>query len=104
MAHTVSRRAATFAAAWALVLGGVALATPAFAASFGGYITSCGSGLVVTAQGTKVASGGITLTAPNRSFTDTSGSAGVFTLRGTAQGGSWGVTGSGATAGSGFCS
>lgn len=100
MSTSLSRSIATGMLAGLLV----AVAAPAMAATFGGYLTSCGSSQVVTSKGWKAASGGITVTAPNRSFTDTSGVAAVITLKGTNRVGAWGVTGSGATNGSGFCS
>lgn len=100
-----TRRVLAAVAGVALALG-VALvsAAPASAATFGGYITWCSSSEKVTAKGTKSSSGGITVTAPQRSYSDTSSSSAVIILRGASQVGAWGVQGSGATAGSGYCS
>lgn len=87
-----------------LVAASLLLATPAMAATFGGYITSCSSVQKVTAKGMKISSGGITVSAPNRSVTDNTAFHGLISVRGDQQVGQWGVTGSGATSGTGYCS
>ena len=102
MNRTLGRKA--LVGVGSLVAASLLLATPAMAATFGGYITSCSSVQKVTAQGKKISTGGITLTAANRSFSDFSTTVGTITLRGDQQVGQWGVTGSGATSGKGYCS
>ena len=94
------RRAALSAVVAAVLLVGASI--PAAANPWGGSMT-CPGGTVVSARGTKVATGSITLNAAGRTFTDETRFAGTITLRGGSSSGSWGVTGSGATSGQGLC-
>jgi hypothetical protein len=97
------RRLLVFASAGMLTVGGLVAAGPASAGSWGGTL-SCPSSTVVKSNGYKGGTGPITLTAPGRSYTDSTTSTGFsLSLRGASSSGSWSVYGSGATSGYGSC-
>jgi hypothetical protein len=86
-----------------MTIGGLAIATPAGAGSWGGTMTCPGS-IFVISSGLKGYTGPITVKAPGLTVTDTKTWTGVrHTVVGTYWTGSWSVTGSGAKSGYGYC-
>jgi hypothetical protein len=98
--HT-HRKPATLVLTGLLVIGGTVAAQPAFA--YSGTITKCVGSALVVAKGTKNTTGPMVLKAVNNTRELKQADKGTFTQVGSHSAGNWSVTGTGATAGSGYC-
>ena len=99
----LSHRIYAISAAVLLGVGGLAAAGPAAAANFSGSLT-CPASTVVKSSGYKGGTGSITVSAPGRSYTDSTSATGLaITVKGAYSTGTWSVSGSGATSGYGSC-
>jgi len=101
--HTI-RRLTVAAAASALAVGGLMMATPAQAATFGPASLTCPASAIMWGHGTKGGTGSITVRAGYYSFTDASTNTGkTYDVTSLTYAATWGASGDGATAGWGGC-
>ena len=89
-------------AAVLLGLGTLSVAGPAAASTFGGTL-NCPGSTFVKSNGYKGNTGPITVSAPGRSYTESTSITGWVTIKGAYATGTWSVSGSGATSGYGSC-